>query len=85
MTINVSSTTKPSKYATKNINILATNVFFLITLSTQITDTSSKVVDHAITNDHESLIYPGIIKADLTDHYPIICLIDAFTFSKKAN
>ena len=76
MNINIFYTIKSLKNATDYTNMLATNVFFsLITLPTRIADTSSTVIDNVINNDHKSLIHPGIIKTDLTDHSPINCLI----------
>ena len=59
--------------------------FPLITLPTRVNDVSSILIDHLITNDHKNSIFPGIIKTDLTDHYPIFCSIKTFTFSNKLN
>ena len=66
--------------------MLASNGYFpLITLPTRVNDVSSTLIDHLITNDHKNSIFPGIIKTDLTDHYPIFCSINTFTFSNKLN
>ena len=44
------------------------------------------IIDHIITNDHKNIIFPGIIKSDLTDHYPIFCFIDDVVIcSNKTN
>ena len=65
-----------SNFASDYINLLASNGYFpLVTLPTRVTETSSTVIDHIITNDHKHSIIPGIIKSDLTDHYPIFCSI----------
>ena len=64
----------------------ASNGYFpLITLPTRVNDVSSTLIDHLITNDHKNSIFSGIIKTDLTDHYPIFCSINTFTFSNKLN
>ena len=67
--------------------MLASNGYFpLITLPTRVTAVSSSIIDHIITNDHKNIIFPGIIKSDLTDHYPIFCFIDdVVTCSYKKN
>ena len=66
--------------------MLASNGYFpLITLPTLVNDVSSTLIDHLITNDHKNSVFPGMIRTDLTDHYPIICSINTFTFSNKLN
>ena len=75
-----------AKYARDCGNMLASNGYFpLITLPTRVNDVSSTLIDHLITNDYKNSIFPGIIKTDLTDHYPIFCSINTFTFSNKLN
>ena len=75
-----------AKYASDYSNMLASNGYFpFITLSTCVNDVSSTLIDHLITNDHKNSIFPGIIRTDLTDHYPIFCSINAYTFSNKLN
>ena len=61
------------------VNMLASNSFFfiIISLPTRVTDTSATLIDHIITNDCKNSIFAGIIKTDLSDHYPIFCAIDA--------
>ena len=67
-------------------NMLASHGYFpLIILPTRVNDVSSTLIDHLITNDHKNSIFRGIIKTDLTDHYPIFCSINTFTFSNKLN
>ena len=64
---------------------LASNGYFpLITLPTRVTAVSGTIIDNLITNDHKNII-SGIIKTDLTDHYPTFCFIDAVTSSNKTN
>ena len=46
----------------------------IITIPTRVTDTSSTVIDHGITNDTSHCIRPGVIQtANISDHYPIFC------------
>ena len=46
----------------------------IITIPTRVTDTSSTVIDHVITNDTSHCIRPGVIQtANISDHYPIFC------------
>ena len=47
----------------------------LIKVPTRVTDNSLTIVDHIITNDHTHNISSGVIKTDLTDHFPIFCTI----------
>ena len=64
---------------------LASNGYFLlITVPTRVTAVSGTIIDKLITNDHKNII-SGIIKTDLTDHYPIFCFIDAVTCCNKTN
>ena len=58
------------------INLLASyGCFLLITIPTQVTNNSSKIIDHISTNDSLQAIKPGVIRTDLIDHYPIFCSI----------
>ena len=46
----------------------------IITIPTRVTDTSSTVIDHVITNDTSHCIRPGVIQtANISDHYAIFC------------
>ena len=72
--------------ATDYTNMLAgNNLFPLISLPTRVTERSSTIIDHVVTNDHEHSILPGIIRSDITDHYPIFCSIELSTLSKKSD
>ena len=82
--IDIASTSSASNFATDYINLLASNGYFpLVTLPKRVTETSSTVIDHIITNDHKHSIIPGIIKSDLTDHYPIFCSIKLRSLPNK--
>ena len=75
-----------AKYAGDYSNMFASNGYFpLITLPIRVNGVSSTLIDHLITNDHKNSIFPGIIRTDLTDHYPVFCSVNTFTFSNKLN
>ena len=59
----------------------------IITLPTRVTDTSSKIIDHIITNDATHMIKPGVIRCDesLSDHYVTYCSITGHTTRLQRN
>ena len=65
--------------------LASNNLFPLISLPMRITERSFTIIDHIVTNDHEHSILPGIIRTDITDHYPIFCSIELSTLSKKSD
>ena len=68
------------------VNMLASNSFFpIISLLTQVADTSATLIDHIISNDCKNSIFRGIIKTDLSDHYPNFCTIDAAARNRTSN
>ena len=54
-----------------------------INVPTRLTDNSSTIIDHIITNDHTHNISSGEIKTDLIDHFPIFCTISNVTLKKS--
>ena len=53
------------------LNMLATNCpSQIVTLPTRITQTTSTTIDHKLTNDHIRLLTPGVIRTDLSYHFP---------------
>ena len=48
----------------------------MITQPIRVTDTSSTIIDHVITNCISHSILPGIIKSALTNHYLVFCSIN---------
>ena len=65
-------------------SILSHGAILLITKPTRISNNSSTIIDHIITNDSKHEIQSFIVKSDLTDHYPIFCVINKnFTKNKK--
>ena len=62
--------------ASDYINLLASYDYFpLITIPKRVTSNSSTLIDHILTNDSLHAIKPGVVRTDLTDHYPIFCYI----------
>ena len=61
--------------------------FPLITKSTRITSTSSTLLDHIITNITQNILLPGILRSDLSDHFPTFCfiLLDSKPFKITVN
>ena len=65
--------------------MLASHGYFpLITLPTRVTNSSATIIDHIITNDNLRTLKPGVIRADVSDHYPIFCIISNIA-SKKTS
>ena len=85
LNINSSSINR-SPSAKRFLNmLLSCGAFPLITKPTRITDNSATILDHIITNDYEHCIIPGIVKTiEISDHYPILCQIDAIRSSRKS-
>ena len=63
-------------HAKDYLNILSSNAAFpLITKPTRITSTSSTLLDHFITNIIQNTLLLGILRSDLSDHFPTFCFI----------
>ena len=83
--INISTSASRWNYAFDYFNVLASLGYFsLITLPTRVTNSSATIIDYIITNDHLHTLKPGVIRADLCDHYPIFCTISNIA-SKKTS
>ena len=73
----------PDRHASEYLNMLISNGYYpLINVPTRVTDYSSTIVDHIITYDHTHNISSGVIKTDLTDHFPIFCTISNVILKK---
>ena len=57
----------------------------LIAKPIRVTDSTATVIDHIITNDkiHKLRVCSYVLPAKLTDHYPIMCLIDNLKIIKN--
>ena len=85
--INLASTDDTnslSNSATAYIDMLSSNGYFpIISLPTRVNDHSAPIIDYIVTNDHLHSVSPGIIKCDLTDHYPIFCIVTNLSIKKS--
>ena len=65
-----------SNSAIDYLSMMTSNGLFpLVTKPTRVTDKSSTLIDHIFTSCISSPLYSGIIQNDLSDHYPIYCII----------
>ena len=84
--INLASTDDTnslSNSATAYIDMLRSNGYFpIISLPTHVNDHSACIIDHIVSNDHLLSVSPGIIKCNLTDHYPIFCIVSNLLVKK---
>ena len=84
--INLASTDDTnslSNSAIAYIDMLLSNGYFpIISLPTRVNDRSASIIDHIVTNDHLHSISRGNIKCDLTDHYPIFCIVTNLSVKK---
>ena len=63
--------------------LISNDYYPLINVPTRVTDNFTTIIDHIITNDHSHNISSGVIKTDLTDHFPIFCSISNVTLKKS--
>ena len=81
--VSTDDTNSLSNSATAYIDTLSSNGYFpIISLPTRVNDHSASIIDHIVTNDHLHSVSPGIIKCDLTDHYPIFCIVTNLSIKK---
>ena len=69
-------------------NLISYSIKCAINKPTRITETSKTLLDHLYTNNHNRLIFSGIIISDISDHFPIfafICNSKAKTKKKVEN
>ena len=66
-------------------SILSHGAIPLITKPTRISNNSSTIIDHIITNDSKHELQSFIVKSDLTDYYPIFCVINKNSTNSKKN
>ena len=74
MNINKSNRTKCSKDC---LNLLSSNCATnIIDVPTRVTTSSATVLDHIITNENKHQIFPAVVDYDITDHYPVMALVN---------
>ena len=81
LNINISANTKTGGSETYLDHLISSGSIPIVTLPTRVTDTSSTLIDHIITNDTTHKIKPGVIRCDnkLSDHYVIYCNVSGYT------
>ena len=73
-----------ASYASNFINLLLSHgALPIITKPTRVTESSSTIIDHIITNDIAHILPPTVIKTEITDHYPILCAVQNFQHKGK--
>ena len=81
--INISQSCR-SPTAQNYLDMLSSHALYpTINRPTRITPNSFTIIDHIITNCNSHQISPGIIESDLSDHYPIFCIIQNTITSKR--
>ena len=74
MNINTSKQTNCCK---DYLNLLSSNCATnIIAVPTRVTTTSATVLDHIITNENKHQIFPAVVDYDITDHYPVMALVN---------
>ena len=63
--------------------ITSSGAVSVVTLPTRVTNNSSTVIDHIITNDLNHQVTPRVIRSSMTDHYVVACKISKFKASRK--
>ena len=81
LNINISANTKTGGSETYLDHLISSGSIPTITLPTRVTDTSSTLIDHIITNDTTHKIKPGVIRCDnkLSHYYVIYCNVSGYT------
>ena len=49
----------------------------------RVTERSSTIIDHIVANDTSHPLHPGIIRCDISDHYPIFCIVIRHSIKSK--
>ena len=74
MIINTSKQTNCSK---DYLNLLSSNCAAnIIDVPTGVTASAATVLDHIITNENKQQIFPVVADYDITDHYPVMALVN---------
>ena len=59
------------------LNLLSSNCATnIIDVPTRVTTSSATVLDHIITNQNKHQIFPAVVDYDITDHYPVMALVN---------
>ena len=84
LNINISANTKTGGSETYLDHLISSGSIPIITLPTRVTDTSSTLIDHIITNDTTHKIKPNVIRCDnkLSDHCIIYRNVSGYTSAR---
>ena len=84
---DININTKTTNLNSSNfINMLSSNCSTsIIDIPTRVTCTSSSVLDHIIINENRRVIRPIVIDHSITDHIPIMAIIDRKFATKNAS
>ena len=63
--------------------VASNRAYLLMDKPIRITNTSQTFIDHIITNDTISITYPIIFLSDITDHYPVACVLTNSIYEQK--
>ncbi|XP_065681549.1 uncharacterized protein LOC136095198 [Hydra vulgaris] len=76
---------KTDNHVARFINtLLQYSVFPIINKPTRVTKTTASIIDNIITNNFtRAKMQSGIIKTDITDHFPVFLITDSATPNKK--
>ena len=55
----------------------------IITLPIRVTEKSSTIIDHIATNDTSHTLNAGVIRCDISDHYPLFCNVTGHSIKSK--
>ena len=71
------NTTKRTNCCKDYLNLLSSNCATnIIDVPTRVTTSSATVLDHIITNKNKHQIFPAVVNYDITDHYPVMALVN---------
>ena len=63
--------------------VVSIGAFSLIGKPTRMTNTSQTFTDHILTNDTTNIIYPIIFLSEITDHYPVACVLTKLIYMNR--
>ena len=71
------NTSKQTNYSKNYLNLLSSNCATnIIDVPTRVRISSATVLDHIITNENKHQIFPAVVDYDITDHYPVMALVN---------
>ena len=78
------NTFKRTNYSKDYLNLLSSNCATnIIDVPTRVTTSSATVLDHIITKENKHQIVPAVVDYDITDHYPVVALVNNKSIHKN--